>query len=233
MYKYLLIGLLFFIPTAFASADYTITTSTHKDDIVGWGCLSSCGGNIISNMAQPFVTVGAGTLTSSVIGVIRNTTVTDNIVVSIYADGSSEPTGSALATETLSGSSLTTDCSTGDTTVTFSSPPSLSAATKYWIVIGRSDSGSTGYDYDQCGLDGSDYASGTMIRKHNGTWDQPWTRTWRTIESITEGGGGGGGSATSTVASTTIIMNPNQDAANGIFLFFIGFFGIIWLFKKR
>jgi len=39
--------------------------------------------------------------------------------------------------------------------------------------------------------------------------------------------------ASTTVATTTTINNPNQDVFNGVLLFFIGFFGIIWLFKKR
>jgi hypothetical protein len=45
--------------------------------------------------------------------------------------------------------------------------------------------------------------------------------------------GGGGGSGTTTVATTTLISDPNRDFFNGQLLFLIGFFGIIWLFKKR
>jgi len=39
--------------------------------------------------------------------------------------------------------------------------------------------------------------------------------------------------ATTTTATTTTIDNPNQDFTNGVLLFLIGFFGMIWLFGKR
>jgi len=62
----------------------------------------------------------------------------------------------------------------------------------------------------------------------------PSTLSW------TQGGGNsppgsfgkdcGGGTSTST---NNIVDNPNQDVANALYLFFIGFFGFIWVFSKK
>jgi len=38
---------------------------------------------------------------------------------------------------------------------------------------------------------------------------------------------------TTTVATSTLIFDPNRDVANGFYLFFACFFGIIWLFAKK
>jgi hypothetical protein len=36
-----------------------------------------------------------------------------------------------------------------------------------------------------------------------------------------------------TTTDCFVVFNPNQDVANGVFFFFIGFWGVIWLFAKK
>lgn len=49
----------------------------------------------------------------------------------------------------------------------------------------------------------------------------------------TEDGGGGGGGGTTTQATTTLIINPTQDYFNGLLLFLLNMWFMVYLFKKR
>jgi len=57
-----------------------------------------------------------------------------------------------------------------------------------------------------------------------------WDDIELTDSSGPSGGGGGGGAATSTMQ---IVVNPNQDMFNAILLFFMSWFGIMWMLRRR
>lgn len=93
---------------------------------------------------------------------------TDNVVVAIYAlDASGYPTGSALASGTIAGSSLTT--SLASYTITFSADVELQAGVMYGLQLSRSGAvdGSNYYIY---GTAGDVYAGHNLYRYDGSAW---------------------------------------------------------------
>jgi len=94
---------------------------------------------------QVFTTPSSGcTAREITVTASRRGTPTDNFIVEIYAlDGSENPTGSALASESVSGASLDINflpCGYNIIHVVLSNPVVLSGSTKYGLVLRRSGS---------------------------------------------------------------------------------------------
>jgi hypothetical protein len=157
-------------------------------------------GNISTQtrVAQSFTTGSAYSLAAVRILIQKNTAPTDNWSVEIYADASNLPTGAALATSDLIASA---DIST---TIhwhefVFSSPPSLSSGTKYWIALKRSGALDAS-NYLQWRLStASSYASGGRSVDNAGVWgaesaasDQAFetVKTTKSLYQVTQDTGG-------------------------------------------
>lgn len=97
---------------------------------------------------------------------------TGNLTVTIESDSSGAPSGSPISNGTagtVAASTLST--SYGWITFTFSTPPTLTGSTTYWIVLDTSDSISE-TNYVQWGADGSapGYANGEMKSYASSSW---------------------------------------------------------------
>lgn len=212
----LVAGIMFLLPT-YAFANYTISTNTNVAALADWGSVNE-------RVGSHFVTIGAGTADSVDFCLKNDGGSPSGIVLLFMADSGGSPS-TVIASSTASGAISTAQ----RYTFTFSSPVSLSAATDYWIMAVPSGGGST---LANCGLGSDTSGYATKYSSNNGaSWSTLTGTTQNFSFLVTESGGGGG--ATTTTASTTMMSNPNQDVANGIYLYFVGFFGIIWLFRKR
>jgi len=86
-------------------------------------------------LATAFTTVGAGTISSvQYDACIGSNSPDGNFIVALQADSAGSPSGTDLATYSITGSSLPSTCGTFQT-ATLSSTVSLSATTQYWIVF--------------------------------------------------------------------------------------------------
>lgn len=97
---------------------------------------------------------------------------TGNMTVKIQTNNAGSPSGTTITngtSNTVAASSLST--SYGYITFTFSTPPSLSGATQYHIVLETADSQSN-TNYVGWGADGSSpgYSSGEMKRERSAAW---------------------------------------------------------------
>jgi len=167
----------------------------------------------------------------------RNGTISDGVLtVAIYNAGSDDkPTGSALASDTMTPGDV-------DTTATWYefdyTPFALTNGNKYAIVTHLT--GTT-----------SDYPSAIRVRRDNSdglatgdycqstdtgsTWDCGGTAD-QLFEVWGEVGAGGGDPTTtpSTFTTSTVIYfdNPTDDVYHGLVLFFVAFALVIFYFKK-
>jgi hypothetical protein len=120
-----------------------------------------------SKFCQQFTTgATAPTIREITISASRVGTPTDNLRVSVYAlDGSGNPTGSALASETYTGSDLAETFSPGGynlITYVLSSGLSLSASTQYGLVVDRTGS-TDANNYYRLNVDtGASYTGGIL-----------------------------------------------------------------------
>jgi hypothetical protein len=123
-------------------------------------------------LAQGFQVTDAGTVSSVKLWLKKVGSPTGNLTVKIQTNNAGSPSGSTITngtSATVAASSLST--SYGYITFTFSTPPSLSAATQYHIVLETADSQSN-TNYVVWGADGStpSYASGEMKRERSAAW---------------------------------------------------------------
>ena len=144
-------------------ADYTIQLGTGTTGLVGIAAPTPI------RVGQSFTTIGAGTVgTVDVYLDDEGTAPTDNLLLDIYAtDGSGFPTGAIMGQASIS-NDVGTACN--KKVFTFSTPPSLSATTKYALVWSRSGAAS-GLNYSVvCGTNSDEYADGTFMRDDIGVW---------------------------------------------------------------
>lgn len=150
-----------------ALADYTITTgdgTTGLDNYADFG--ETAGSNVL--MAQRFTTVGAGTLSQVINAARKAGSPVDSIQILVEADSAGSPSGSAIANGTSNSfTPSATTCKPTETqiTATWATPPSLSAATNYWLVFKRTGSADNVNFFYACG--GSHYTD--PIQAYNGT----------------------------------------------------------------
>lgn len=121
------------------------------------------------SMAQTFTPSTSGSLTTVGLGLSKSGTVT-NLTSAIYAATAGVPTGSSLASKTLTGSDLAA-VPTGQTVfnVTFATPATVTAGSTYAIVTTTTDTvGTGGGDYRW--YLSTPYANGNAAEKTSGPW---------------------------------------------------------------
>tara|TARA_Y100000310_G_scaffold342169_1_gene444090 strand:+ start:6241 stop:8133 length:1893 start_codon:yes stop_codon:yes gene_type:complete len=98
---------------------------------------------------------------------------TDNVKVSLQADSSGDPSGTALQTVNLDGSTLTTSYQNKE--FTFPATQALDASTTYWLVVERSGAADAS-NYYECEYQNTNvYSSGQLKNKDDVTGD--WETT--------------------------------------------------------
>lgn len=125
------------------------------------------------SMAQTFTPSTSGSLTTVGLGLSKSGTVT-NLTSAIYAATAGVPTGSSLASKTLTGSDLAA-VPTGQTVfnVTFATPATVTAGSTYAIVTTTTDtSDGMGGGGDYRWYRSTPYANGNAAEKV-GSWS--WT----------------------------------------------------------
>jgi len=214
-----LAGVVFWFSPAFAHADYSVDTNSGT---TGVASIPLAAGEHL-NIAQQFTTIGAGTTDSVDFCLYSSGVGTGNLTLDLQTVSAGDPSGVSLGTATIP---------VGDVTgthqrvhFTFASPVSLSASTAYYLVLAKSVN-----DGVISGCGDADTPAGKY--SDNGTaWSSTAPNNFNINVDVVEGGGGA--STTAGTAATTTVFNPNQDFANGLFLFTAWFFGIYWLFSKK
>jgi hypothetical protein len=142
-------------------------------------------GNIATQtrIAQSFTTTSAFSLAAVRLNFQKVNAPTDNWSVEIYADASNLPTGAALATSDLiAGADISTTIHWHE--FVFSSPPSLSSGTKYWMALKRSGA-LDATNFVQWRLStASSYASGGRSLDNAGVWGAESAASDQTFETV-------------------------------------------------
>ena len=117
-------------------------------------------------LGQSFTAARTGPLSRISVGISRSGTVTQ-ITASIYAsDGTGNPTGSSLASKTIVGTTVPTVTGGVLTAFDFASPVSVTAETKYVIVLTTPDAGGMfAGSYRFGNSDGNSYTGGNGISR--------------------------------------------------------------------
>lgn len=99
----------------------------------------------------------------------KNGSPSDNLVIALQGDSSGSPNGTDADTASIAGSSLTT--SAAEYTLDFGANNTLTANTKYWIVVRRSGSLSdTDYYFVHGAGSGDPYSNGAAKRYVSSAW---------------------------------------------------------------
>ena len=124
-------------------------------------------------LAQSFQVTGSQDVDTVKLWLKKVGAPTGNLTVKIQTDNTGEPSGTEVTngtSDTVAASTLST--SYGWIEFTFSTNPSLSGSTTYWIVLETADAQSPS-DYVVWGADGSapSYANGEMLSYDGATWN--------------------------------------------------------------
>jgi len=210
-----------------AHADYSIDTGGGNSDGAPFGHPS------FTQAAQTFLTTSSDSVHSVEFkNKYDSGTFGGTITVAIYDTAGGSPTGSALATVT----GITGNSSCGSyTTATFASDLAVSNAHMYAVVFSASVDDATNF-LRLCSTAGSTYGPGGMWYNNSGWVDDGPEDAATIIHFVTAGGGGGGGGGgTGTTSTSTIsyIDNPNENLFNGFVIFFMSWFGVMWILRRR
>jgi len=197
-------------------ADETISTGSKDAANCYFGYVT-----VYQYCGVPFTTVAGGDIVSIDISVQEDGSDTDDFYIEIYDDSGGNPS-------VLQGTSDTVDApptATTKTSVTFSSPVFVAGGTKYWAVYKRTGFASVTDFYDIY----TGAGSGDPAEHFDGSWVVLGNPGFQdvNIESAGPPSGGGGGSATSTVDQV------HQNLYNGFVVFFAGFFGTLWMLRRK
>lgn len=153
MRKFLILSLGFFCFFApHAHADYATTTTTTLGGSTAEGSASSN-----TAVGTPFWTGIAGTMSSITADLVKHNAPADHMKADIYADSNGTngiPTGSSLGTSNnFDPGGTSGDCTNpNDVSITWATPVSLTANTRYWIVFTRTGANNATNNYFACGL---------------------------------------------------------------------------------
>jgi len=175
---------------------------------------------------QPFTVASSCSPTD--IGVVVRTVGSpgSHLEYAIYDDSGGHPGAQLGVTTAVSGITGTF----GWATSTMSSVITLNTATTYWLVLQRDDA-LNGSNYWEFYLSSNTPTYGGYWQYYSGGWNAAGSHEmWFQIYG-TAGGGGGGSTdnGTTTVSSTD---QSEQNLFNAFIIFFLSFFGVVWLFRK-
>jgi hypothetical protein len=188
---------------AASTLDQDIAFST---DSASWIYSAQSGG-------QSFTAGKSGPL-SSVAIVLSNAGSAADLTVELTNASSDLPTGSALATATISSGDVPSWPSSGTVTATFSSPATVTAGEQYAILVTTSATGSGGDHYEWNYDSSATYSGGSGLddRGSGGAWQtvshEFSLRTYVTVAS-------GSSSGSSRAAPATVDVNLGLSADDG------------------
>lgn len=216
--------LVFFIVPVSVFADSTITTTASMTPYVTFVY-----DNSQVNSAQSFTTTQAGTIAGVTFTVKANGSPSGTLTAAIHEDNAGEPAVAALASGTMAVSGITGSCA--DYTVTFSAPADVLNATSYWIVLSSSQAVSLTNNLNQCGATSNVYAGGVSAYSDNSwNWTNDTTSDARLVIDITDSGPS---PAVDLGGATSTIEQAQGNLSTAFYLYFIAFFGTVWLLRRR
>lgn len=160
------------------ATDYAVITNP------GAAAEQDFGSSAYPKLAQKLTTVESFDLSKFTVSVKKASSPTDNIIITLEADNAGAPSGTALATLTIAGGTLTT--SFADKTHTLPTPITLTANTSYWIVFARSGAGDSTNKYVVETAASNNYAGGQQYLFNGTSWsamgvDIEFTLTMTTV----------------------------------------------------
>jgi len=155
-------------------------------------------------------------------------------ILSLRATSASQPTGSDITSASIDTTSITTSATGEWITVDVTDHEVMSGTMYAWVMRCPSGNESTNRLRWRADNSSPSYAGGAV--NLSGDSGSSWTTytgydfLFRNYEHVSAGGGT---TVTTTVTSTSEFTNTTQDIANGLYLFFIVFFGLLFYFKPK
>lgn len=207
----------------FAYATTTTTTISAGIEAIGY-----VGG--AHQIGQSFWTGLSGVITQADVCVFHDGgTPTDNVNIDLEAMSSGHPSGVSLSSGTLPAASIDTNMTRKTFTM---SAYTLGANTQYWLVISRSGDLSAVNFHTDCG--DTTGANGLKEQVDLGAgFGSDRDLTISAIVTVdTAGGGGGSSSSGFSGGATSTLEQAQTNLFNGFLVFFISFFGVVWLLRR-
>lgn len=213
---YVLFLCIWFLPL-YVQADCVVGT--------GGGTVNNAGFGNISNYwtATQFTPSCSGTISAGVFRSRTSVPNSDNFRIYLESNSGGLPSNTVLAQDLTN---VATDSACNDVNFTFEAPVDVVAGTVYWFVAGIPGGNAVSAPASCRGTAGGTYTTNSTDTTWNGvtltSFDMSFSMT--VVEDVPEVPLGG---ATSTVEQV------QQNLYNGMVLFFISFFGLVWVFRKK
>jgi len=219
--KKILASLMFFWLMPFAAfADCDVVTTTASTPIASWGHTSS------QRLGQSFVAGCSGTVDAVTFTASQVHGTPENASIGIWSDSSSNP-GSDLGSDgTISVSGVNSYIATPSASVT--------SGSTYWVVF-DSPGGYSGSNYFTSYGSGSGYGGNLSSGFNGSVWDTTYNGAIEVAVDVHISAGGGGGGTTTpeaVAAATSTVDQAEQNLYNGFAVFFISFFGMVYLMRR-
>lgn len=173
--KYLLAALVFLSPFA-ALADETINWAASNNSQTNFGAATG-----IFKDAMSFTAAANFIAVNPTLCIFKEGSPADNAVIAIQADSAGQPSGTDLASISISGASLGSSCTVPSAQGTISY--SGTAATIYWVVLQRSGSLSDANKYD---VMHNTTVSPNMLRFYSSAWNNDGQGSFQGSLFVTE-----------------------------------------------
>lgn len=121
-------------------------------------------------LAQSFTTGGSSYGVGGVDVILKKLGTIGDIIVEIQTDSSNSPSGTVVSGTSVTVPAANVPTSLGWVTANFGSAPTLSASTKYWIVVRSASAFGTGNFLMWRAKTGNPYSTGNMMYYSGSTW---------------------------------------------------------------
>jgi len=210
----------------------------HADSSINWGVTCDTYNTFanVSNrdvVAQPFVPSEDSQSVAFTGRIVQIGTPVDSVQLSVEADSSGHPSGTPLGSISdsthFAGAAGTAPCDGSSYSYAPITGLFLTSGTTYWVVFGR-----TGVLNDTNAYRlGENTSFGGLLQLSSGSWSALGSSGAYGSLALTAGSGGGGTSTSTGAYATSTIEQAQTNLMNGFFVYFISFFGMVWLLRKR
>jgi len=223
LYLSVLIAILSPISFAYATTCYVDTNVSGGNQYgIGYHGGSNADGDYVAASFTPGASCPVGLVS---VGLSKSGTPA-SLTGAIYSD-SGGPNTLLSSSHTFDTSGVSA-CTADNAFFDFASEITLTAGTKYWLVLKKTGSYDNSNKWNWCGTGPT---TGNAAQNSSASWSlDNTTALSMTINAGTGGGGGGGGSSTSTATTTS---TTNQDEFNLYLVFFSMMVFTVWLGRNR
>jgi len=216
-----LFAILIFLAPSVVSADETVIIDTAHDVAsrsLGFNGGGSGNGYIAVKFTAP-ISGDVSTLTTYGTKVSAGV----NFTAAFYTDTGGSGPGTIVGG--ASGTVIPAAGTCTDNVATFGSPVTLTASTVYWVVL--SPAALSGTNYVNVCASGNPSTNNAAASTDGSTWSVNNDIYYAEFDIV--------GEAPTPTATTTItaVDSAVDDLYHGVILYMIGFWGVIWFFRKR